>query len=351
MGRPRWGAGSPGPLLVLALASVAQAQQIATCADDYDGANSAAATGNPFTQDFCVQSTYGGGQGYELMSSLPTAPCGESCTTSIGSPTAAETQACLDISITGTDYTGGVGTDRRVSCEGTAAACTYQAPAGTCQASHCCDDIPAPSVCVDTGRAVDHAHCEWAAPISRYVCAHATRDAKFARGYPLVNVSNATVVNGTLMNLTALVHPTVYLLCTLGETSGCDGADFGDPSCQLQPDQRRERMTPSATAVSDPFLSQDVQTALGLTELQIAQQHGMSSEEFGRHSASARWRTLIQSQQCLTTCQGLRDEFWSDCLDGVGVSLMTDHEGELCDHRACKSSLDAIRQAFDACSD
>ena len=170
MGRPRWGAGSLGPLLVLALASVARAQQIASCADDYDGANSGGAT--PFIQDFCVHSTFGGGQGYQLKPlPLPTAPCGESCTTSIGSPTPAETQACLDISITGTDYTGGVGTDRRVSCEGTAAACTYQAPAGTCQASHCCDDIDdcdaspceaTRSVCVDTAAPDPGHNCECA---------------------------------------------------------------------------------------------------------------------------------------------------------------------------------------------
>ena len=122
------GAGSLGPLLVLALASVARAQQIATCAEDYDGANSADATDNAFRQDFCVLSTFAGGQGYQLRSSLPTAPCGESCTTSIGSPTPAETQACLDISITGTDYTGGVGTDRRVSCEGTHMSCSNGVP-------------------------------------------------------------------------------------------------------------------------------------------------------------------------------------------------------------------------------
>eukprot|EP01045_Picozoa_sp_COSAG04_P010827 COSAG04_NODE_674_length_11272_cov_8.036248_6_plen_696_part_00 len=115
-----------------------RAQQIATCADDYDGDTTLATTGNPFLQAFCEHSTFGGGPGYALMSSLPMAPCGESCTTSIGSPTTAETQACLSISIVGTDHTGGAGTDRRVSCEGTAAACTYQASTSLCQAEHCC---------------------------------------------------------------------------------------------------------------------------------------------------------------------------------------------------------------------
>ena len=87
------------------------------------------AGGGAFTQALC-------GDGYSLSSPLPSAACGESCAATTG--VQADIDACAAISLTGADYSGGVGTDRRVQCEGTADPCQYTAPS-TCTAAICCD--------------------------------------------------------------------------------------------------------------------------------------------------------------------------------------------------------------------
>ena len=107
------------------------------------------AGGGAFTQGLCESATYGGGAGYSLSSPLPSAACGESCaaTTTVQ----ADIDACAAISLTGTDYSGDVGADRRVECEGTADPCQYTAPS-TCTAAICCDGA-APFLLLSPARA------------------------------------------------------------------------------------------------------------------------------------------------------------------------------------------------------
>lgn len=62
--------------------------------------------------------------------------CGEGCAATTSAQ--ADIDACAAITLAGTDYTGDVGTDRRVECEGTPAPCQYTPPT-TCTAATCCD--------------------------------------------------------------------------------------------------------------------------------------------------------------------------------------------------------------------
>lgn len=102
-----------------------------TCDADFNGGG-----GGAFTQTLCESSTFGGGAGFVLSSPLPSGACGESCAATTSEQT--DIDACAAITLTGTDYTGGVGTDRRDQCEGTPAPCQYTPPT-TCTAAICCD--------------------------------------------------------------------------------------------------------------------------------------------------------------------------------------------------------------------
>jgi hypothetical protein len=123
------------------------------------------AGGGAFTQTLCESPTFGGGAGFLLSTPLPSGACGESC---VATTTAqVDIDACVAITLTGTDYSGGAGTDRRDECEGTAAPCQYTPPT-TCTAATCCDGgfCPCPptllatTLCLDssqpTGRELRH---------------------------------------------------------------------------------------------------------------------------------------------------------------------------------------------------
>ena len=145
--------------------------------------------------------------------------------------------------------------------------------------------------------------------------------------------------------------PTVFLLCTLGVTSGCAGASFDDPQCELAPDASRDSLPAlHRTVGGDPHLVSDVQAATGMTETQLVGAYGMSAEEFAAQSTSDYWKATIAAQQCATMCAGTEDTFAHDCLDlnnAVGtVPQPTSDQSDLCDHRACASSLAAIEEAL-----
>ncbi len=114
---------------LLGRAQIAQAQP--SCDVDFNGAG-----GGAFTQPLCESPTFGGGLGFMLKTTLPSGACGEGCAATTSEQ--ADIDACAAIALTGTDYTGDAGTDRRVECEGTAAPCQYTPPT-TCTAATCCD--------------------------------------------------------------------------------------------------------------------------------------------------------------------------------------------------------------------
>ena len=131
-----------------------------TCDTDFNDLG-----GGAFTQGLCESATYSGGLGYSLMTSLPSAPCGETCAAAGGS-TQAEIDACALLTVTGTDYSGGAGTDRLTSCEGTADPCTYTAPT-TCTAAVCCDDVDG---CAANPCGVGSTCSDTAAPATGHTC-------------------------------------------------------------------------------------------------------------------------------------------------------------------------------------
>ena len=177
---------------------------------------------------------------------------------------------------------------------------------------------------------VNRAHCEYAAPLSKYVCGISTDSALLTASF-----SNSTV----------------FLLCTLGATSGCTGASSGIPECELAPGASRDSLSAvHRTVGGDPHLKSDVQAATGMTETQLTAAYGMSAEEFASQSTSDYWRAAIATHQCATMCTGTEDTFARDCLDlnnTLGTTKQpTDDGSDVCDHRACASSLAAIKQAL-----
>jgi hypothetical protein len=145
-------------------------------------------------------------------------------------------------------------------------------------------------------------------------------------------------------------HPTVFLLCTLGATSGCSGADVGAPECELPPDAVRANLTEVQRTVGDPHLAAELHAEAGLTEAQFLETHGMSADDFAAQTTSDYWKAAIAKHQCVSMCSGLADSFERDCLDinnAAGTIKEATADGsDVCDHRACASSLAAIRQAL-----
>jgi hypothetical protein len=146
-------------------------------------------------------------------------------------------------------------------------------------------------------------------------------------------------------------HQAVFLLCTLGSTSGCTGANFDSPDCELPPGASRDSLPAvDRTVGGDPHLTSDVQAATGMTEAQLVAAHGMNAQEFAARSTSNYWKAAIATQQCATMCTGTEDTFARDCLDldnAVGTIKEPTADGsDVCDHRACASSLAAIEQAL-----
>ena len=188
----------------------------------------------------------------------------------------------------------------------------------------------APSTRAENSACLNRAHCEYAAPLSKYVCGISTDSALIAASF-----SNSKV----------------FLLCTLGATSGCTGASSGSPECELAPGASRDSLNAvHRTVGGDPHLASDVQAATGMTETQLTAAYGMSTEEFASQSTSAYWKAAIATHQCTTMCTGTEDTFARDCLDlknTLGtVKQPTDDGSDVCDHRACASSLAAIKQAL-----
>ena len=148
-----------------------------------------------------------------------------------------------------------------------------------------------------------------------------------------------------------VTYATVFLLCTLGAERGCTGANYGTPECELPAGAVRESLTSvQRTVGGDPHLDAHVLAELGLTAAQFETQYGMTAAEFGSQSVSNNWKAAIASLQCETNCMALEDRFEDDCLtmaNAKGTVKEASGDGlDLCDHRACESSLLAIKQAL-----
>ncbi len=87
-----------------------------------------------------------------------------------------------------------------------------------------------------------------------------------------------------------------------------------------------------------------------MTETQLVAKTGMDAQQFAAHSTSEYWKAAIATQQCATMCTGTEDTFAHDCLNldnAVGTIKEPTADGsDVCDHRACASSLAAIEQAL-----
>lgn len=278
------------------------------------------------------------------------------------------------------------------------------------------------SEAAQNGTCVNRAHCEYASPLSKYICGISTDSALVGSSFPPSNISgteqvitNATCVttevpecdgatgsrsecvgagpctytpasgdNSATCTTTIVedcgaeeatesaaacfeagdgactftpptytdpdtTHPTVFMLCTLGVASGCTGANFGTPACELPPGVR-DSLPEVKRTVGDPHLASDVQNTTGMTEAQLEAAHGVSVQQLAAQSTSNYWKATIATQQCATMCTGTEDTFEHDCLDlnnAVGtVKEVTEDGSDFCDHRACASSLAAIRQAL-----
>ena len=135
----------------------------------------------------------------------------------------------------------------------------------------------APSTRAENSACLNRAHCEYAAPLSKYVCGISTDSALIAASF-----SNSTV----------------FLLCTLGTTSGCTGASSGSPECELAPGASRDSLNAvHRTVGGDPHLASDVQAATGMTETQLVATTGMDAQQFAAHSTSEYWKAAIATQQ------------------------------------------------------